>query len=323
MLFFCLSKLKIFLTIRAKNKEFHTTTYTNSVALMRTIKKNTFLAIAASILASSANVEASEVKGEYLFEIAGLPVTNSMLTTWVFTLVIILFFRFLIRGGAKLVPSKGQLFIETIIDALKSALEPIMGAKAFKGAFPLLIGIFCYILIMNLSGTLPGVGSVGIEQGSGKDAHFVPFLRPANTDLNTTLALAIISFVAWIYFVGKYAGAKHFLYDTFGNKANPNEIAKPIYIALFGVFFAVGCIDLISIVMRLLSLSFRLFGNNFGGEVLLENMHHLAIDAPRIFSWAFPIPFYFLEMLIGLIQAFLFTLLTAVYIGLLTNNEEH
>ena len=90
----------------------------------------------------------------------------------------------------------------------------------------------------------------------------------------------------------------------------------------FAVFFAVGCIDIISIIMRLLSLSFRLFGNNFGGEVLLENMHKMALSLPRVFSWTIPLPFYLLEMLIGLIQAFLFTLLTAVYIGLLTKEQE-
>ena len=75
--------------------------------------------------------------------------------------------------------------------------------------------------------------------------------------------------------------------------------------------------------MRLISLSFRLFGNNFGGEVLLDNMHNLAIGSWRWISWIFPLPFYLLEMLIGFIQAFLFTLLTAVYVGLLTGHEEH
>ena len=92
-----------------------------------------------------------------------------------------------------------------------------------------------FILIMNWSGLLPGVGSVGFEEAKGSSHEFVPLLRPANTDLNTTLALAIISFCAWIYFVWKYAGPKHFLMDTFGNKANPAEVAKPIYIALFAV----------------------------------------------------------------------------------------
>ena len=263
---------------------------------------------------------ASSVKADYLFDVCGLPVTNSMFTTWIFTAVIIILFRLLIWKGAKLVPSCGQQIIESIVDGLRGIFEPLMGEKAFKGAFPLLLGFFSYVLIMNWSGLLPGVGSVGLEKAEG---GIVPFLRPANTDLNTTLALAIISFLAWVYFVGKYVGLKGFLKDTFGNKADKNEIALPIYFSLFFVFFAVGCIDIVSILMRLLSLSFRLFGNNFGGEVLLENMHHLAIGLPRWVSWIIPVPFYLLEMLIGLIQAFLFSLLTAVYIGLLTGHEEH
>lgn len=270
----------------------------------------------------AAPAEAATAKGEYLFDIFGIPVTNSMLTTWIFTIVIIALFRLMIGGGAKLVPSTGQLVVEKIVEFTRNTFEPIMGEKAFRGAFPLLLGFFCYILIMNWSGLLPGVGSVGFEEAKGSSHEFVPLLRPANTDLNTTLALAIISFCAWIYFVWKYAGPKHFLMDTFGNKANPAEVAKPIYIALFAVFFAVGCIDIISIIMRLLSLSFRLFGNNFGGEVLLENMHKMALSLPRVYSWTIPLPFYLLEMLIGLIQAFLFTLLTAVYIGLLTKEQE-
>lgn len=273
-------------------------------------------------LGSAPSVFAASVKGEYLFEIGGFGITNSMATTWVFAILIILFFRFLIRGGAKLIPSNGQLAIEAIVDSLSSILEPVMGQRAFKAAFPLLLGFFSYILFMNWSGILPGVGSIGIEKNVGGVEKLVPFFRPADTDLNTTLALAIISFAAWFYFVMKYAGPKAFLYDTFGNKANKNDVALPIYISLFAVFFAVGCIDLISIIMRLLSLSFRLYGNCFGGEVLLDNMHNIAISLPRFFSWIIPIPFYFLEFLIGLIQAFLFTLLTAVYIGLLTAHEE-
>ena len=273
----------------------------------------------AQFVGASATFAAS-VKADYLFDVCGLPVTNSMFTTWIFTAVIIVLFRLLIWKGAKLVPSCGQQIIESIVEGLRGIFEPLMGEKAFKGAFPLLLGFFSYVLIMNWSGLLPGVGSVGIEKADG---HIIPFLRPANTDLNTTLALAIISFLAWIYFVGKYVGLKGFLKDTFGNKADKNEIALPIYFSLFFVFFAVGCIDIVSILMRLLSLSFRLFGNNFGGEVLLENMHHLALSLPRWISWIIPIPFYLLEMLIGLIQAFLFSLLTAVYIGLLTGHEEH
>jgi len=304
--------------------------------------------VAALIQSATASTAcASEVKGERIFDILGLPVTNSMLTTWIFTLVIILLFRLLILRGAKLVPSAGQQIIEAIVDSMRSIFEPLMGKKAFSGAFPLLLGFFSYILIMNWSGLLPGVGSVGEEQiahvsaataaqyqaegfkaseSAGEMTKFIPYLRPANTDLNTTLALAIISFSAWIYFVGRGVGLKGFIKDTFGNKADPKDIAKPIYLSLFAVFFAVGCIDLISIAMRLLSLSFRLFGNSFGGEILLENMYRLAGELPQWISWIIPLPFFLLEMLIGLIQAFLFALLTAVYIGLLTgmgHEEQH
>lgn len=302
------------------------------------------LAVAAQTIFAS-NSFASNIKGEELFSVGGLPITNSMLTTWIFAAIIIIIFRLMLLGGAKLVPSKGQMIIESIITGLEGIFEPLMGKKAFRGAFPLLLGFFSYILMMNWSGLLPGIGSIGNEiianspnavEGLHATEHvdattgavstvyekFVPYLRPANTDLNTTLALAIISFGAWVYFVFKYAGVKHFLHDTFGNKADKKEIAYPIYISLFFVFFAVGCIDVISIVMRLLSLSFRLFGNTFGGEVLLENMHNLAAQLPAFISWIIPLPFYLLEILIGLLQAFLFTLLTAVYIGLLTNSEE-
>lgn len=288
----------------------------------------------------------AEIKGEQLFDVFGFPVTNSMFTTWIFAAVIIVGVRLLLGRGAKLVPGRGQMAVEAVISSLSGIFEPLMGPKAFRAAFPLLLGFFWFILIMNWSGLLPGVGSIGEEiiyTGSGSAPEgfygreavnpatgaattefvkFVPFFRAANSDLNTTLALAIISFGAWIYFVLKYAGLKVFLHDTFGNKADPKDVAWPIYLSLFVVFFAVGCIDIISIIMRLLSLSFRLFGNVFGGEVLLENMHHLAANLPSWVSWIIPLPFYLLEILIGLIQAFLFTLLTAVYIGLLTNHEE-
>lgn len=308
--------------------------------------------LAAFILSQFATVsqaEAATVKGEHLFTVFGLPVTNSMLTTWVFAAIIIVLFRLLIPRGARLIPGKGQLVIESMIDGLKGIFEPLMGEKAFRAAFPLLLGFFAYILIMNWSGLIPGVGSIGQEQvamvpqaevqqyaangfaidsnheaEAGKVAvsKFVPYIRPANTDLNTTLALAMISFGAWIYYVLRFAGFKAFVVDTFGNKADKKDVGPAMYLSLFVVFFAVGCIDLISIIMRLLSLSFRLFGNTFGGEVLLENMHQLSFGLPEAVSWVLPLPFYLLELLIGLIQAFLFTLLTAVYIGLLTNHDE-
>ena len=131
-----------------------------------------------------------------------------------------------------------------------------------------------------------------------------------------TLALAIVSFVAWGYYVLRYAGLKVLLHDLFGNKADKADVPAAMYYVLFLIFFAVGFIEIISILLRLVSLSFRLYGNMFGGENLLTSIMGMA-------PWWLPIPlpFYFLETLIGLVQALVFTLLVAVYIGLICNHE--
>ena len=254
--------------------------------------------------------------GPYLLtEVFGLPITNSMVTSWVFSLIIILSIRWAVRKP-QLVPTGAQAVVESLVVGVRDLIAPIVGKHMVKPTFPLLIGFFTFILIHNWSGLLPGVGSFGLRDGD----HLTYFFRPANTDLNMTLALAIVSFVAWIYFVLKYAGFKVVAYDLFGNKADKSELPGALYYFLFLIFIAVGFIEVISILLRLVSLSFRLYGNMFGGENLLNSMMNLA-------PWyvPVPVPFYLLETLIGLVQALVFTLLVAVYIGLICNHdsEEH
>jgi len=253
-------------------------------------------------------------KADELFSVGGLPVTNSMITSWVVSLIIIIVIRAMI-GKRTLVPSKGQAIVENLVEGIYNTIEPITGKAAAKAAFPLLIGLFLFILIQNWSGLFPGVGTVGTWDEHG---HIVPFIRPGNADLNGTAALAIVSMVMWIYLIFKYAGIKVIAYDLFGNKANKNEVPKPIYYFLFLIFGAVGFIEIVSIIFRPISLSFRLFGNVFGGENLLHAM-------TGIYKWGLPIPFYFLELLIGFVQALVFMLLVSVYIGLICNHgdEEH
>lgn len=240
-----------------------------------------------------------------------LPITNAMVTTWVISLLIILAVRKMV-GRPALVPGTKQSIIEVMIEGLRGLLEPIVGRRVFPKVFPLLLAFFLFILIQNWSGLLPGVGAFGLRKSDG---HFFYFFRPANSDLNGTLALALISFGAWLYFVLRYAGLRHFLHHTFGNRADRASLSKTLYVALGFIFLGVGLIDLISMLFRVVSLSFRLYGNVFGGENLISSMLGLA-------AYLVPVPFYFLELLIGLIQALVFTLLTAVYIGLLTNDEE-
>ncbi len=232
-----------------------------------------------------------------------------MVTSWVFSLLIILVFR-LAAGSPKLIPTRGQAVVESLMEGIRDIIAPIVGKRMVKPTFPLLLGFFTFILIHNWSGLLPGVGSFGIKEGG----LLTYFYRPANTDLNMTLALSIVSFVAWGFYIMKYSGPKMVLYDLFGNKADKSEVPGALYIFLFFIFLAVGLIEIISILVRPVSLSFRLYGNMFGGENLLTSITGMA-------PWVVPVPFYFLETLIGLVQALVFTLLIAVYIGLICNHE--
>lgn len=264
---------------------------------------------------SATAAHASGAVSPYAYELfkipgVGLTVTNSMLMLWVITLIVIVFVRLAVRKGS-MVPSTGQSIVELIVESVENLIEPIVGKRLVRPTFWLLAGYFFVILVHNWSSLLPGVGSIGTIDEHG---HFNYWFRPANADLNTTLALALISMGAWFYYVLRYAGFKTLILDLFGNKADKKDVGSVMYILLFPIFWGVGLIEVVSIAFRPISLSFRLFGNVFGGENLIHNMM-------GIFAWGLPVIFYVLELLIGLIQALVFTLLVAVYIGLICNHE--
>jgi len=256
-----------------------------------------------------ASEEGVNPKATDLFEIGGIPVSNTILTTWILTALIIIAIRVLV-GTPKIVPRKGQALVENMASGLRDALEPIVGKSMIGKVFPTLCGFFVFILLMNWSGLLPGVGTIKY----GEPGHWLDAIRPATSDLNTTLALSAISFVAWTYFVLRYAGFKVLIFDLFGNKADKKELSFPMWIMLSFIFLGVGGIEVVSIAFRLISLSFRLYGNVYGGENLI---HALGGIAPYVI----PAVAGLLEVLVGLIQAFVFTLLSAVYIGLICNHE--
>jgi F-type H+-transporting ATPase subunit a len=257
-----------------------------------------------------ANDKGVDPKATDLFNLGGIPVSNSILTTWILAAVIILAIRVLV-GTPKIVPNKGQALVENMASGLRDALEPIVGKSMIGKVFPTLCGFFIFILLMNWSGLLPGVGTIKYLTA---DHGWQDAIRPATSDLNTTLALSIISFAAWTYFVLRYAGFKVLIFDLFGNKADKKELSFPMWIMLSFIFLGVGGIEVVSIAFRLISLSFRLYGNVFGGENLI---HALGGIAPYVV----PAVAGLLEVLVGLIQAFVFTLLSAVYIGLICNHE--
>jgi len=267
------------------------------------------IALSATSLAhASGGVEPAATK---LFEIPvlGLPVTNSIVTGWVVSLLILLGLRLLVKRP-QLIPSRGQAVVESALGALRGLYEPIIGKKAFGASFPVLVCLFLYILLQNWSGLIPGVGSIGLgHEVDGKFHVTEAFIRPANADWNGTIALAAVAMAAWFFISLRYAGPKHMLYDWFGNKADRSEVAAYIYYPLSVIFFLVGFIEIVSICIRPFTLSVRLFGNVFGGENLLH-------------STGFVFPFYFLEILVGFVQALVFTLLLSVYIGLLCNHGD-
>jgi F-type H+-transporting ATPase subunit a len=249
---------------------------------------------------------------EALFRIGGLPVTNSMVTSWLVALILIIAVRLAIKRP-QLVPSRGQAIVESLVSGIFDLISPIVGPKVAKPAFPLLIALFTFILIQNWSGLFPGVGTIYMTDHA--TGEWMELIRPGNADMNGTLALAAVAFVAWFYLIMRYAGPAFVLKDIFGNKADKKETPAIIYYPLFLIFFGAGLIEIISIAFRPVSLSFRLFGNIFGGENLMHAMSAMQ-------KWGLPAPFYFLELLIGFVQAFVFTLLVAVYIGLICNHGD-
>lgn len=253
-------------------------------------------------------------QGYQIGEVFGIPISNSQVTSWVVAIIFVLVLRFVIIGKIRIIPGKGQAFVETIVESLSGVIKPIVGKHVFRHCFPILAAFFLIILVHNWSGLLPGVGTFGWYD----EEKLTYFYRPQNSDLNNTLALSALGIFFWLYFSLRYAGPKTFFLDVFGNKADKKQTPAFIYYALFPMFIAVGFIELISFSIRPVSLSLRLFGNIFGGETLLDSM---ITTAP----WIVPIPFYFFEFMVGLVQALVFTLLLAVYIGLICNHgdDEH
>ncbi len=248
---------------------------------------------------------ASEVAPSLQEHLFGLPISNSVFTGLIFTLLFVVLIRWMV-GRPSLIPSRGQAVFESMLEALREMFEPIVGKKAMPAAFPVLVCLFLFILLHNWSGMFPFVGTLGWENAEGQ---FVPLLRPPTSDANGTLALALVSFGAWLIIIFKYAGPRMIWHDIFGNKAEKDSLPKPMYLFLSLIFFFVGLIEIVSILIRPATLTARLFGNIYGGETLLHETSFIFI-------------FYFLEIIVGFVQAFVFTLLSAVYIGLICNHGD-
>src|SRR5205085_1089915 len=197
-------------------------------------------------------------------------------------------------------------------------LEGVIGHQLVRKTFWFFATIFIFILFSNWVGLIPGFGTIGFG-GPGHHGFHVsePWFRGANADLNMTLAMALTFFACWLVWALQTNGPIGFLLHLFAPKGETTGFLKVLMVV---VFLAVGLLEVVSILFRPVSLSFRLFGNIFAGENMLEAM------AKLVPGWLgrvlIPIPFYFMELLVGIVQALVFMLLTAVFTMLICEHEE-
>jgi F-type H+-transporting ATPase subunit a len=266
--------------------------------------------------AFGAEVEpAVPLKPAELVRIGKFAITNSMLVTWIVAAAIIVFAQLATRK-IKAVPGGAQNFWEWLVESLYDFLESIIGRELVRKTFWFFATIFIFILFVNWFGLIPGVGTIGWGHHDASGIFHVdrPLLRGGNADLNMTTAMAAIFFVLWLIWAIQANGVGGFLLHLFGPKGETSGILKVVMVV---IFFLVGWLEIISILFRPISLSFRLFGNIYAGESTLEVMSEMV---PAL-SWLLPIPFYFLEILVGIVQAMVFMLLTAVFTLLIMEHE--
>jgi F-type H+-transporting ATPase subunit a len=254
-------------------------------------------------------------KAADITRVFGLPISNSMIVSWIVAVGLIFFAQFATRN-MKQVPDGAQNFLEWLVEGLYKFIEGVIGAHLTERTFWFFATIFIFILSANWVGLIPGVGSIGWGHATTHGFKIdQPLFRGANADVNLTFAMALVFFACWIVWALREVGPLGVLKELFGAKGETTGILKLLMVF---VFFAAGCLEVISILFRPISLSFRLYGNIFAGENMLEAMAKLV---PH-FGWLIQIPFYFLELLMGLVQALVFMLLTAVFTVLICQHEE-
>lgn len=237
-----------------------------------------------------------QLPGERVFAVAGVAITNTMLAGALASLVLV-WFGWAATRKMQEKPAGLQNVAEMVVEGLLGLVEGVAGRHLGRQFFTLVATIFLFILTANWMGLLPGFGTIGVWEHEHGETIFVPLLRSASTDLSTTVGLAIISVVMVEYFGVRTLGAKSYL-SRFINFSGPIE-------------FFMGILETISEISRIISLSFRLFGNVFAGEVLLTVIGFLV-------PFVAVLPFYGLELFVGAIQAFIFAILTLVFLTLAT-----
>ncbi len=268
-----------------------------------------------------------------LFNILGFPVNNSMIAEALACLIVVTIIQIGMRDP-KLVPSGMQNFVEWVVELMSNFIESLAGRATMERGFWFFGSLFIFILAENTLALVPGFGTIGwghYAESPSMDGTWIawwenlwkfevtkPFLRGANANVNVTAAYAAIFFFMYFYWCIRQSGVAGSLFHIFGSKVKfPNPLLNWSFIV---IFFLVGWIEVLSIlVIRPIAFTFRLFGNIFGGEYLLDAMYKMAPN----FAFVILVPFYFYELLVAFVQAFVFFALTAAFTGMITNSGDH
>ncbi|MBT7552923.1 F0F1 ATP synthase subunit A [bacterium] len=259
-----------------------------------------------------AHAEEHTLYAEPITHIGNFPVTNSLITSWVAVFLIIIL-SLVIRKKTKKIPSVFQSIIEMVVEGALDMMDMVTNdRKKSKHAFPIIFGIFVFVLVNNWLGLVPGIGSISFN------GHHI--FRGGTADLNTTLALGLFSVIAANIFGVMVVGGWNYFNKFINIKALleiPKKVIKePTIILVNPIHFFVGLIEIVAEIAKIASLSFRLFGNVFAGEVLLASIS-------AIMAYGVPLPFMFLELIVGIVQALIFAVLTLVYFTIASTSHEH
>lgn len=234
---------------------------------------------------------------EKIGQLGPLPITNTLLVSWIIT-VFLAVLGIIVGRNMRLVPSGIQNIAELVLEYIYNLCEEVSHART-RYFFPFVATFFLYILMANWFGLFPGVGTITI----GDEHHKVPLLRSLNSDLNMTLALAAISAITTHVFAIRFLGIKDYILK---------------WVSLNPIMLFVGVLEIISEFTKVASLSLRLFGNIFAGEVVLTTVSTLS----KYTAFVVPLPFYFLEIIVGVVQAAVFMMLTLVFMSILSEKHE-
>jgi F-type H+-transporting ATPase subunit a len=269
----------------------------------------------ASASAETAGVDEEKVPSAApeIFNVLGLPITNSMICTWIVAALIIVIVRVTTWNNIKEIPSGGQNMMEALVEGWEKLIGDILEPRVARWVFPFATTYFIFIVISNLTDLIPGVGSIG----SYHQGHFTPFFRPPTTDANLTVAMAGIFLVLSLFWAVRYNGFWGLIKHIFGVKMTTNKWAYPLF---FLLFLFIGAMELLSVgFARPVALAMRLYGNIFAGESILDMIFH---GHSLILSLVLSSFMYFYETFVCVVQAFVFAMLVVAFVGTLCTHAD-